>query len=77
MDKSQLVARLEEHFPGADIVAQDLTGGGDHWQLAIVAEEFRGKSLVQQHQLVYRALGQWMNADIHALALNTKAPDSE
>ena len=55
--------------------AYDYTGGGDHWQLTVVAEEFKGLSMVEQHQLVYKALGDWMKGPIHALALNTKAPE--
>ena len=51
-----------------------MTGGGDHWNVSIVAKEFEGLNLVQQHQLVYKALGDLMKEDIHALALNTSAP---
>ena len=51
-----------------------MTGGGDHWQVAIRAEEFSGKSMVEQHQMVYAALGDWMKKDIHALALDTDTP---
>jgi stress-induced morphogen len=50
-----------------------MTGGGDHWQVIIESAHFQGKSLVEQHQLVYKALGDWMKRDIHALALTTKA----
>ena len=66
--------RLEEAFPGAEIKVMDLTGGGDHLSVNIVAKEFEGKNLVEQHQLVYKALGDWMKKEIHALALNTSAP---
>jgi stress-induced morphogen len=50
-----------------------MTGGGDHWQVSIETSQFAGKSLVEQHQLVYKALGDWMKREIHALALTTKA----
>ena len=50
-----------------------MTGGGDHWQVVIESSQFTGKSLVEQHQLVYKALGDWMKREIHALALTTKA----
>jgi stress-induced morphogen len=65
---------LENAFPGAEVKATDMTGGGDHWNVSIVAKEFEGLNLVQQHQLVYKALGDLMKEDIHALALNTSAP---
>ena len=71
MESAQIRERLLESFPEAVIVIRDMTGGGDHWQVDISAREFKGKSLVQQHQLVYKALGDWMKKEIHALALNT------
>ena len=71
MDSSQLESKLLQSFPQAQIQARDLTGGGDHWQVDIAAVEFEGKTLVDQHQMVYRALGELMKKDIHALALNT------
>lgn len=72
MNSSELESRLLEHFPDAQVQARDLTGGGDHWQVDISAKEFTGKSLVEQHQMVYKALGAWMKKEIHALALNTQ-----
>lgn len=71
MESAQIRERLLESFPEAAIMVRDMTGGGDHWQVDISAREFKGKSLVQQHQLVYKALGDWMKKEIHALALNT------
>lgn len=50
---------------------KDLTGTQDHYEALLVAKAFSGKSLVEQHQLVYRALGDWMHGPIHALALKT------
>jgi len=74
MNAQIIEERLAASFPGARIKAQDLTGGGDHWQVSITAEHFRGKSLVEQHQMVYASLGAWMKKEIHALALNTSVP---
>lgn len=68
-----LANKLRETFPDAKIKASDMTGGGDHWQVLIESSHFNGKSLVEQHQLVYKALGDWMKREIHALALTTKA----
>ncbi len=67
----QIVERIKKGIPSAQVRASDMTGGGDHWQVKISAEEFRGKSLVEQHQMVYQALGEWMHKEIHALALET------
>lgn len=76
MDRETLESKLQSNFPTADIKATDLTGGGDHWSVEISANEFAGKTLVEQHQLVYAALGDWMKKEIHALALNTKPKDA-
>jgi len=58
----------------ADIEVVDLTGTQDHYQARIISPAFEGKSLIEQHQLVYRALGEAMDGPIHALALDTRAP---
>jgi stress-induced morphogen len=63
-------------FPEADIDLVDLTGTKDHYQARVVSPAFAGKSLIEQHQMVYRALGDAMNGPIHALALNTYTPES-
>jgi stress-induced morphogen len=69
------IARLiKERFPDAEIRIEDLAGDGDHYAASIVSEEFRGKSRVQQHQMVYEALQGNMGGTLHALALKTAAP---
>ncbi|MEI6398025.1 MAG: BolA family transcriptional regulator [Pseudomonadota bacterium] len=73
MNAEILTTKLLESFPDAKVKASDMTGGGDHWQVVIESSQFTGKSLVEQHQLVYKALGDWMKREIHALALTTKA----
>ncbi|HSQ65491.1 MAG TPA: BolA/IbaG family iron-sulfur metabolism protein [Polyangiaceae bacterium] len=73
IDPNRIRTILLEALPGADVDVQDLTGTQDHFQATIAAPQFSGKSLVEQHQMVYRALGDSMKAEIHALALKTKA----
>lgn len=68
---TQIEQKLKEHMPSAAIKVRDMTGGGDHWQLQIRAGEFKGKTMVEQHRMVYAALGTWMEKEIHALALDT------
>lgn len=71
-----LTALIQSGLPGAKVFVQDLTGGGDHYQATIVSAEFEGKSLVQQHQLVYGSVNQAMATEqLHALALKTFTPD--
>ena len=71
MKKEEIESKLNKSFPNASVTARDLTGGGDHWQVDIQTADFEGKTLVEQHQMVYAALGDWMKKEIHALALNT------
>ncbi len=74
MDPQKIKDQLLAHFPDAHLSLEDLTGGGDHWRLDISSSAFADKTLIQQHQLVYAALKQWLNREIHALALTTRTP---
>ncbi|MCB9730491.1 MAG: BolA family transcriptional regulator [Deltaproteobacteria bacterium] len=65
---------IRERFPDAQVTLEDLTGGGDHWSATVVSEAFVGKTRVEQHQMVYAALGAAMAGPIHALQLRTSAP---
>jgi len=58
------------------IVVKDLTGTKDHWEALIVSKAFSGKSPIEQHQMVYEALGELMAGPVHALALKTYSPES-
>ncbi|WP_333841446.1 BolA family protein [Pelomicrobium sp.] len=53
----------------------EVEGDGQHFEAIVVSSEFRGKSMVQQHQLVYRALGSRMHGQIHALSMKTYTPE--
>jgi len=62
-------------LPVTVIETQDLTGGGDHWQLIIVSPAFEGKGLIEQHRMVNEALKEPMRDQrIHALSLKTYSP---
>jgi len=65
---------IKDRFPDATVQIEDLAGDGDHYAATVVSEEFRGKSRVQQHQMVYDALQGNMGGALHALALKTAAP---
>ena len=64
--------QIETALPGARVQVADSTGGGDHFEVRVEAAAFAGKTLVEQHQLVYRALASLM-PEIHALSLRTVA----
>jgi stress-induced morphogen len=66
----EIRSRIASALPGADIEVADTTGAGDHFDVQVSAAAFAGKSLVEQHQLVYGALGSLMDR-IHALSLHT------
>jgi len=73
---NQVEDMIKTALPDAQVQVQDLTGGGDHYQAVVVSAEFSGKTLVQQHQLVYGAVRQAMSSEaIHALALKTYTPE--
>jgi len=62
-------------LPGAKVTVTDTTGTGDHFQATVTSEQFRGKTLVEQHQMVYAPLKDLMAKNIiHALSLKTSAP---
>ena len=70
----QITKLIQASIPDARVRLNDLTGGGDHWEATVVSAQFEGKSLVEQHQLVYKALREEMKGPIHALQLKTLTP---
>ena len=66
---------IKESLPDAQVSIEDLRGDGDHYAAHVVSGAFRGKSRVQQHQMVYQALRGRMGNELHALALQTGAPE--
>lgn len=75
MDVRDLEALIKDAFPDAQVAVEDMVGDGDHLAANVVSEAFRGKTRVQQHQMVYAALKGKVGGELHALALQTKAPD--
>ncbi|VAV89547.1 YrbA protein [hydrothermal vent metagenome] len=75
MEQSEIEAMIKEALPDAIIEIQDLAGDGDHYSAKVVSSAFEGKSMVQQHQMVYAALKGKMGGDLHALALTTATPN--
>lgn len=73
---NQVEEMIKAGLPDASVDVQDLTGGGDHYQVAVVSNAFEGLSLVKRHQLVYQAVNTAMASEaIHALSLETKTPN--
>ena len=76
IEPAEVERLLRARFSDAQLELVDLTGTRDHYQARIVSGAFAGKSLIEQHQLVYGALGSAMSGAIHALALRTYTPDA-
>jgi stress-induced morphogen len=75
MDAAEIERLIKTGIPDAQVSIEDLRGDGDHYAAHVVSASFRGKSRVQQHQMVYQALGGRMGGLLHALALQTAAPE--
>ena len=74
MSAADIESMIKDAFPDAHVTIEDLRGDGDHYAATVVAQAFKGKSRVQQHQMVYAALKGKMGGQLHALALQTSAP---
>jgi stress-induced morphogen len=74
MDAREIEGMIKAAIPDAAVEIKDLAGDGDHYAATVVSAAFRGKSRVQQHQMVYSALQGRMGGALHALALTTGAP---
>jgi stress-induced morphogen len=75
MDANEIERLIKARIPDADVTIRDLAGDGDHYSATVLAESFRGKTRVQQHQIVYEALKAEMGGKLHALALQTGTPE--
>lgn len=74
MSAGEIERLIATALPGAEIELTDLAGDDDHWAARITAPQFAGKSRVQQHKMVYDALGGRMGGALHALQLSTAIP---
>ena len=75
MDAAMIERLIKESLPDAQVSIEDLRGDGDHYAAHIISSAFRGKTRVQQHQMVYQALRGRRGNELHALALQTGAPE--
>ncbi|MFA7596270.1 MAG: BolA family transcriptional regulator [Novosphingobium sp.] len=71
----EIESLIKSALPDAEVTVTDLAGDGDHYAAHVVSSAFAGKSRVQQHKLVYAALGGRMGGALHALQLTTAAPN--
>lgn len=76
MAADDIETMIKAALPDAQVEITDLAGDGDHYKAIVVSKAFKGKSRVQQHQMVYAALQGNMGGVLHALALETRAPEA-
>jgi len=75
MNASEIERLIRAALPDADVTIEDLRGDGDHYAAYVRSPAFRGKTRVQQHQMVYNALKGSVGGALHALALQTAVPE--
>ncbi len=75
METEQVKELILSGLPDAQVEVIDTTGTKDHFSAVVVSEDFIGKSMVQQHQMVYKTLGKYLTNEIHALQLKTMTPE--
>lgn len=75
IDPDELRRLIEAGIPESTAEVTDLTGTRDHYRVEVASPAFAGKSLVQQHQMVYRAVGSHLTTGVHALQVKTRVPE--
>ena len=75
MSAPEIEALIKDALPDAEVTIEDLAGDGDHYMARVTSPAFAGKSRVQQHKMVYDALGGRMGGALHALQLTTAVPN--
>ncbi len=75
MQATEIETLIKQALPGAIVKIEDLRGDGDHYSATVISAAFKGKTRIQQHQMVYNALQGRMGGELHALALQTSVPD--
>jgi len=77
MTSAEIESLIRASLPDAEVSITDLAGDGDHYSARVISSAFRGLPRVKQHQKVYAALGGRMGGELHALQLQTAAPEEK
>ena len=73
MTKDNIEELIKQSIPDAKVTIEDLRGDGDHYSAIVISKSFDGKSMIQQHKMVYESLQGKMGNELHALVLKTKS----
>ena len=74
MSAQEIEKMVKDALPGASVELSDMAGDNDHFSIVVTSADFKGKTRIQQHQMVYNALKGGMGTKLHALAVTTKVP---
>lgn len=74
MTEKEVIEFVQAQLKGADVRVRDMTGGGDHYEIRVVSEQFEGLNLVARHRLLHKVLEGPMAGDIHAVKFKTLTP---
>ena len=72
MDLKDIKKHIKEALPDANVEIQDLAGDGNHYSATVTSSQFKNKSKIEQHKMVYNSLKGKMGNELHALAIKTK-----
>lgn len=72
MKTTDVKKMILEKMPNAQVRVSDMTGTQDHFDIEVVSPEFKGKSIIEQHKMIFAILGDEMDKGIHAVQLKTK-----
>ena len=75
MDLKEIEKLIKMEFPDASVDIKDLAGDGNHYSATVISSQFKGKTKIEQHKMVYNSLQGKMGNELHALALKTKEKD--
>lgn len=71
LSRDVILNMIKDHIEGSEVKITDLAGDNDHWAVEVTSSEFKGKSRINQHKMVYAALGGKMGGELHAMQLKT------
>ena len=75
IDADEIRRRILQALPGADVEVNDMTGGGDHYDVVVVVSQFEGRTPIARHRMVYAPLSDVLGGALHALKLETRTPE--
>ena len=75
MNLNEIESLVKKAIPDAKIDIRDLAGDGNHYSATIISSLFKGKTKIEQHKIVYKALEGRMGNELHALEIKTKEKD--